>query len=220
MTPWTAAKQTSLSSLSHCIAQSHVHWLSEAIQSSHSLLLPSAFTLSFSQHQNLFQWVGFSHQVTKVLELQLQHQYSNEYSGLILFRNDWFDLAVQGTLKSLLQYHSLKASIKLFFFNFRDLIYSLVYLFPINPCWAMLMVVVVWLLGYVQLSCGPMDCTALQALLSMGFPRYEYWNGLPFPSLEDFPNPGIELGSSALAGRFFTTELPGKPHVTGHVLNF
>ena len=46
------------------------------------------------------------------MELQLQYQSSNEYSGLISFRMDWFDfLAVQGTLKSLLQYHSSKASI-------------------------------------------------------------------------------------------------------------
>ena len=49
--------------------------------------------------------------MTKVLERQLQHQ-SNEYSGLISFRMDWLDhLAVQGTLKSLLQHHSLKATI-------------------------------------------------------------------------------------------------------------
>ena len=82
-------------------------------QSSHSLSLLSPFALSFSQHQDLFQWVGSSHQVTKILELQLQHQDSNEYFGLILFRIDWFDIAVQGTLKSLLQYHSLKASILL-----------------------------------------------------------------------------------------------------------
>ena len=47
--------------------------------------------------------VSSSHQVAKVLELQLQHQSSNEYSGLISFRIDWFDLlAVQGTLKNLL----------------------------------------------------------------------------------------------------------------------
>ena len=62
--------------------------------------------------QGLFQWVSSSHQVAKVLELQLQHQFistSNEYSGLISFRIDWFDLlAVQGTLKSLLQHHIQK----------------------------------------------------------------------------------------------------------------
>uniref|UniRef100_A0AC11CZ10 Uncharacterized protein n=1 Tax=Ovis aries TaxID=9940 RepID=A0AC11CZ10_SHEEP len=54
--------------------------------------------------------VSSLHQVAKVLEFQLQ--YSNEYSGLISFRRDWLELfAVQGTLKSLLQYHSSKASI-------------------------------------------------------------------------------------------------------------
>ena len=52
------------------------------------------------------------HQVAKVLEFQLQHYSFNEYSELISFRIDWFDLlAVQGALKSLLQHHSSKASI-------------------------------------------------------------------------------------------------------------
>ena len=50
-----------------------------------------------------------------------------------------------------------------------------------------------------------------QALLSVGFPRQEYWSGLPFPTPEDLPSPGIEPTSPALAGAFFTTELPGKP---------
>ena len=55
---------------------------------------------------------------------------------------------------------------------------------------------------------------AHQAPLSMGFPRQEYWRGLPFPILGDLSDPGIEPvspGSHALAGRFFTTEPPGKP---------
>ena len=43
------------------------------------------------------------------------------------------------------------------------------------------------------------------------FPRQEYWNGLPFPSRGDIPNPKIEPASPALAGRFFTTEPAGKP---------
>ena len=94
------------------LAQTQVHWVSEAIQPSHPLLPPSVLALSLSQHQGLFQWAGFSHHVAKVLALQLQHEYSNEYSGLISFRIDWFDLlAVQGSLKSLLQHHSSKASI-------------------------------------------------------------------------------------------------------------
>ena len=49
--------------------------------------------------------------------------------------------------------------------------------------------------------------------LSMGFPRQEYWSGLPFPSPGDLPDPGIDPVSPALAGGFFTTEPPGKlPH--------
>ena len=89
--------------------QTHVHWVSDAIQSSRPLLSPSPPAFNLSQHQGLFQWVGSSHQVAKILELQINP--SNEYSGLISFRIDWFDLlAVQGTLKSLSQ-HSLKASV-------------------------------------------------------------------------------------------------------------
>ena len=52
---------------------------------------------------------------------------------------------------------------------------------------------------------------ALQAPLSTGFPRQEYWSGLPFPPLKDLPDPWIEPESPAMAGRFFTTEPPGKP---------
>ena len=55
---------------------------------------------------------------------------------------------------------------------------------------------------------------ARQAPLSMGFPRQENWSGLPFPPPGDLPDPGMEPVSPvspALAGGFFTTELPGKP---------
>jgi len=50
-----------------------------------------------------------------------------------------------------------------------------------------------------------------QIPLSMGLSRQEHWGELPFPSSADFPNPGIEPITPALVGRFFTTELPGKP---------
>ena len=94
------------------LVQSHVHWVSDAIQPLHSLSSPSSPSFSLSQHQGLFQWVISSHQVAKVLELQIQHHASNEYSGLISCRMDWFDfLAVQGTLKSLLQHHDSKTSV-------------------------------------------------------------------------------------------------------------
>ena len=53
-----------------------------------------------------------------------------------------------------------------------------------------------------------------QVPLSMGFPRQEYWSGLPLPSPGDLPDPGTEHMSLALAGGFFATELPGKPYIT------
>ena len=94
------------------IAQTHVHRVSDAIQLSHPLLSPSPPALNLSQHRGLFQGVSSSHQVAKVLEFQLQHHPSNEHPGLISFRMDWLDLlAVQGTLKGLLQHHRSKASI-------------------------------------------------------------------------------------------------------------
>ena len=93
------------------LTQTHIHWVRDAIQPSHPLSSPyPAFSLS--QHQDLFKWVSSSHQVAKVLGFQLQHQ-----SFRWIFRTDflrlyWSDLlAVQGTLKSLLQHHSSKASI-------------------------------------------------------------------------------------------------------------
>ena len=55
------------------LAQTHVHWVGDAIQPSHPLLSPSP-ALNLSQHQGLFTWVSSSHQVAKVLKFQLQHQ--------------------------------------------------------------------------------------------------------------------------------------------------
>ena len=65
------------------------------------------------------------------------------------------------------------------------------------------------MLSHVQLFATPWTATC-QASLSMGFPRQEYWSGLPFPSLGDLPDPGNEPASPALAGGFFTTEPQGK----------
>ena len=85
----------------------HVHRVGDTIQPSHPLSSPSlAFNLS--QHQGLFQGVISSHQVAK----GSASVPPMNNSGLISFRMDWLDLlAVQGTLKSLLQHHSSKALI-------------------------------------------------------------------------------------------------------------
>ena len=89
--------------------QTHAHWVGDAIQPSHPLLSPSPPAPNPSKNRGLFQWVNSLHEVAKVLEFQLQHQSSHEHLGLISFRMDWLDLlAVQGTLKSLLQHHSSK----------------------------------------------------------------------------------------------------------------
>jgi len=92
-------------------AQIYVHWVSDAIQPSYALL-HSSFAFSISQHQGLFQWVSLSHQVPDYWSLSFSINPSNDYSGLISFRIDWFDfVAVQGTLKSFLQHHHSKVSI-------------------------------------------------------------------------------------------------------------
>ena len=95
------------------LAQTHVHWVSDAIQQFHPLLSPSPSAFSLSQHQGLFQWVSSSHQVTKfgasasasVLPMNMQDWFPLGLTGLISLQG------VQGTLKSLLQHHSSKASL-------------------------------------------------------------------------------------------------------------
>ena len=92
--------------------QTHVHWVGDSIQPSHPLSSPSPLTFNLSQHQGLFKWVSSSHQVSKVLEFQFQHQ-----SFQWIFRTDLLQNGLvgspcsQGTLESLLQHCSSKASI-------------------------------------------------------------------------------------------------------------
>ena len=91
--------------------QTHVCWVSNTIQASHPLLSPSPPTFNLSQHKGLFQWLSPSHQIEKVLEVQLQHQSFQWIFSIDFFRMDLLDiLGFQGTLKSLLQHHSSKAS--------------------------------------------------------------------------------------------------------------
>jgi len=94
--------------------ETHIHQVSDAIQPSHPLSFPSPLAPNPSQHQSLFQWVNSSHEVAKVKYWSFSFSIipSKEIPGLISFRMDWLDLlAVQGTLNSLLQHHSSKASI-------------------------------------------------------------------------------------------------------------
>ena len=92
--------------------QTHVHQVSDAIQPSHPLLSPSSPAPNPSQHQSLFQRVNSSHEVAKYWSFSFSTIPSKEIPGLISFRIDSLDLlAVQETLKSLLQHHSSKPSI-------------------------------------------------------------------------------------------------------------
>ena len=77
-------------------AQTHVPWIGDAIQLSHSLLPPSPSAFNLSQHQGLFQWVSSLHQVAKVLELQVQHQ-----SFQCIFRVDIHTVGLTGLISLL-----------------------------------------------------------------------------------------------------------------------
>ena len=76
------------------LAHTHVHWVSDAIQPSHSLLSPSTPAFNLSQHQSLFQRVVLHIRLPKYWSFSCRVSPSNKYSGLISFRIDWFDLLV------------------------------------------------------------------------------------------------------------------------------
>ena len=76
---------------------------------SHSLLPASPPDFHLPQHQGLFQWVGSSHQVDKVLELKLQHKSFQCIFSISLRVDLFYPLAVEGTLKNLLQHYSLRS---------------------------------------------------------------------------------------------------------------
>ena len=92
--------------------QTHDHRVGDAVQPSHPLSSPSPPALSLSQHQGLSNESALRMRWPKYWSFSFSTSPSNEHSGLISFRMDWLDLlAVQGTLKSLLQHYRSKASI-------------------------------------------------------------------------------------------------------------
>ena len=94
------------------LTQTHVHWVGHAIQPSHPLSSPSPPAFNPSQHQGLFNESVLHIRWPKYWSFSFSISPSNEHSRLISFKIDWLDLhAVLGTLKSLLQHHSSKASI-------------------------------------------------------------------------------------------------------------
>ena len=93
-------------------SQTHVHRVNDAIEPAHPLSSPFPPAFHLSQHHGHFQCISSSHQVAKVLELQLQPQSIQWIFRTDFFRMDWLDLlAIQGTLKSLLQHYTSKALI-------------------------------------------------------------------------------------------------------------
>ena len=111
-TPWTAARQASLSLTNSQNFHTHIHRVGDVIQPSHLLLSPSPPAFNLPQHQDLYQWVSSSHQVANALEFQLQHQ-SFQWIFRTDFLQDWliWSPCSPGDSKSLLQHHSSKASI-------------------------------------------------------------------------------------------------------------
>ena len=108
------------------LAQTHVRWVGDAIQPSHPLSSPSPPAVYVSQDHGLFQWVSSSHKVAKLLEYCFSTSPYNEYSVLISFRNDWFDLlAVYRTPTP--KFKSLNCSVL-------QLLYGSARI-PVHDCW-------------------------------------------------------------------------------------
>ena len=197
---WTAAHQASLSiinswSLLKLMSVKSVRPSNHLILYCPLLLLPSIFPsikVFLNESVLCFRW-------PKYWSFSFSISPSNEYLGLISLRTDWFDLlAVQGTLKSLLQQHSSKASIlrcsaffivqlshpymttgktialtrRTFVDKLRSLLFNML---------SRLLLLLLSHFSHVRLCATP-EMAAHQAPPSLGFSRQERWSGLPFPS--------------------------------------
>ena len=171
MTPWTAAHQASLS-ITNPWSLLKLMCIKSVMPSNHPilcwpLLLPSVFPsirVCFSKSVLRIKW-------PKCWSFSFSISPSNEYSGLISFRIDWFDLlAAQETLKSLLQHHSSKASI---------LQHSAFFIVQLSHPFMLLLLLSCF--AHVRLCVTPW-MAAHQAPPFLGFSRQEHWSGLPFPS--------------------------------------
>ena len=178
--------------------QTHVHWVSDAIQSSHPLLSPSPPTFNLSQHQGLFKWVSSLHQVAQVLEFQ----YSCNYSYL---KKKTIILTLY-LLLLLVAYNYWVVGIALAFSQAFCTFTHLLLTTPSICAYKLLL----------QLCPMNLWTIAHQAPLSMGFCRQEYWSGCHAFLQGIFLTLGLNpcLRSPSLAGRLFTTVPPGKPHNT------
>ena len=179
------------------------------------LLLPSIFIsirVFFNESPLCIRWPKYWS-----LSFSFITNPSNEYSGLISFRIDWLDvLAVQGTLKSLLQHHSSKASI----------------LWHLTFCESESQSVVSYSpgqntgggsLSLLQGSSQPRDRTQVSHIAGGFFTSWatreaqEYWSGWPIHSPGDLPDPGIKLGSPALQVDSFQLSYEGNLSIVGNL---
>ena len=172
--------------------QTHVHWVGDAIQPSHPppvLIFPSIRVFSNESALHI-RW-------PKYWSFSLNISPSNEYSGLISLRMDWLDLlAVQGTLKSLLQHHSSKASVlwhSAFFTVQLSHPYKTTGKIRALTRWTSVGKVLSLLFNILSAAAAKslQSCLTLYDPIddsppgspSLGFSRQEHWSGLPFPSL-------------------------------------
>ena len=196
MTPWASLSFTISLSLLKLMFIESVMPSNHLILCSPLLLLPSIFPsirVLSNESTLCIRW-------PKYWIISFSISPSNDYSGLISFRTDWLDLlAVQGILKSLLQHHSLKASI-LWLSAFFIVQFSHPYMttgktivltrqtFVGKDCLCFLICCLLLLLLLNRFSCVQLCATpetaAHQAPPSMGFSRQEYWCGVPLP----YPN--------------------------------
>ena len=176
--------------------QTHVHQVGDAIQPFHRLLSPSPPAPNPSQHQGLFHESSLHMRWPKYWNFSFSTSHSNELPGLISFRMDWLDLlAVQGTLKSLLQHHSSKASI-LWCSAFFTVQFSHPYSSKVAQSFPTI--------------CYPMDSSlpgsSVHGILQA---RVLEWVAISFS--RDLPNPGIEPRSPTLQADALLSEPAGKP---------
>ena len=233
-TPWTAACQASLSftvswSLFKCMSTQ----VCDVILPSHPLLPPSPPVLNPSHYQGLFQWVGSSHQVTKVLELHsastsvlpvnihgwfplgftsfislLPKGLSRVFSSITIQRHRFFGVHLSLQSKYhictwLLENHRL--TIQTFVSKVMSLLFNMLSRFIIAffPKSNHVMLI---MCKWKSLSHVRLFATPWP-IQSMEFSRPEYWCGYTFPSPGDLPNPGIEPRSAAFQANSLPTEL-------------
>ena len=168
-------------------AQTWGVWLNDDNQPSYPLLVPSPLTLNLSQHQGLFQWVGFSHQVAKVLVEMTEWYGWNRLRAKMLAEN--IIVLALTSVQVLCLFFFPPQRNQIFLSSSHSLLHSFV--FQLHVC------VSAWSLSHVQLFATSWT-VAHQAALSIGILQARILEWVAMPSSREFPNPGIEPSSPTL----------------------